>query len=52
MTTGYPPIPPPSQISPPTRGVGVEGAAAAEAAVTLMALAPWGEVKEKGQIFE
>ena len=52
MMTGYPPIPPPSQISPPTRGVGVEGVTAAGAAVTLMALAPRGEVKEKGWIFE
>ena len=44
MMTGYPPIPPPSQISPPpARGMGVEGAAAAGAAVTLMALAPPGE---------
>ena len=37
---------------PPTRGVGVEGAAAAGVAVTPMALTPWGEAKEKGWIFE
>ena len=40
MTTGYPPIPPPSQTSPPTGGVGVEGAAAARAAAAPMALTP------------
>ena len=42
MMTGYPPIPP-SQINPPTRGVGVEGATVARAAVTLMVLTPLGE---------
>ena len=40
--TGYPPIPP-SQISPPTGGVGVEGAEVARAVVTPMALTPLGE---------
>ena len=38
---GYPPIPP-FQIGPPTGGTGVEGAAAARVAVTLMALTPLG----------
>ena len=41
-TKGYPPIPP-FQIGPPTGGMGVEGAAAARAAVTPMALTPLGE---------
>ena len=40
-TKGYPPIPP-FQIGPPTGGVGVEGATAAGAAVTPMALTPLG----------
>ena len=42
MMTGYPPIPP-SQINPPIGGAGVEGATAARAAATPMALAPLGE---------
>ena len=40
-TKGYPPIPP-FQIGPPIGGVGVEGATAAGAAVTPMALTPLG----------
>ena len=40
-TKGYPPIPP-FQIGPPAGGVEVEGATAARAAVTLMALTPLG----------
>ena len=51
MTTGYPPIPPPSQISPAARGVGVEGATAAGAAVTPMALAPPGEGERRRMDF-
>ena len=39
---GYPPIPP-SQISPPAGGVGVEGVEVAGAVVTLMELTPLGE---------
>ena len=51
MMTGYPPIPPPSQISPPARGTGVEGATPAGVAVTLMAFAPRGEGERKRMDF-
>ena len=47
---GYPPIPP-SQINPPVGGLGVEGAAAAGVAATLMALAPLGEGVRKRMDF-
>ena len=50
MMTGYPPIPP-SQINPPVGGMGVEGATAAGAAVTPMALAPLGEGVRKRMDF-
>ena len=43
---GYPPIPP-SQISPPAGGVGVEGAKVARAVVTPMALTPLGGRRKK-----
>ena len=45
--TGYSLTPPPSQISPPAGGMGVEGATAARAAVTPMALAPPGGRQKK-----
>ena len=51
MTMGYPPIPPPSQTGPSTGGEGVEGAAAAGVAVTLMALTPLGGGKRKRMDF-
>ena len=49
--TGYPLIPP-SQISPPTGGVGVEGAEVAGAVVTPMALTPLGEDVRKRMDFQ
>ena len=49
--TGYPPIPP-SQINPPTGGVGVEGAKIAGAVVTPMALTPLGEDVRKRMDFQ
>ena len=51
MMTGYPQIPP-SQTSHPTRGMGVEGAAAAGAAVTPMVLTPLGEDVRKRMDFQ
>ena len=51
MTTGYPQIPQ-SQINPPAGGMGVEGATAARAAVTLMALTPLGEDVRKRMDFQ
>ena len=48
---GYPPIPP-SQISPPTGGMGVEGAEVAGVVVTLMALTPLGEDIRKRMDFQ
>ena len=50
MMTGYPPIPP-SQTSPPTGGMRVEGAAAAGVAVTPMVLTPLGEGVRKRMDF-
>ena len=51
MTTGYPLIPP-SQISPPTGDVGVEGATVARVVVTPMALTPLGEDIRKRMDFQ
>ena len=48
---GYLPIPP-SQINPPTGGVGVEGAKVAGAVVTQMALTPLGEDIRKRMDFQ
>ena len=49
--TGYPLIPP-SQIKPLAGGMGVEGAAAARAAVTPMVLTPLGEGVRKRMDFQ
>ena len=51
MMMGYPLIPP-SQISPPAGGVGVEGAEVARVVVTLMELAPLGEDVRKRMDFQ
>ena len=48
---GYPPIPP-SQISSPAGGMGVEGAEVARAVVTLRALTPLGEDVRKRMDFQ
>ena len=49
--TGYPPIPP-SQISPPAGGVGVEGAKVVRAVVTPMAHTSLGEDVRKRMDFQ
>ena len=43
MMMGYPLIPPSQIKTPPVGGMGVEGAAAAGVAVTLMVLTPLGK---------
>ena len=48
---GYPPIPP-SQISPPAGGMGVEGPKVARAVVTPMALTPLVEDVRKRMDFQ
>ena len=51
MMMGYPLIPP-SQISPPAGGVGVEGAEVAGVVVTPMELTPLGEDVKKSMDFQ